>query len=150
MKKYTLNYVNCCPKNGGNLIRVHGLVRRSSSFNTARIDYVLTDSHTSNVRLFREYVDLSDSLNLSRVIKRKKPDEIYNLGAQSHVRVSFIVPEYTSEVRDLNYDQFYSNGEDKIENIEEYTSHNTTRLDAEETKKLLLKLNSIREDINTN
>ena len=77
---------------------VHGLVRRSSSFNTGRIDHILKDSHKPNVRLFREYGDLADSSNLSRVIERISPDEIYNLGAQSHVRVSFDVPEYTADV----------------------------------------------------
>ena len=81
--------------------KVHGLVRRSSSFNTARIDHILKDSHETNVKLLREYGDLSDSSNLSRVIERIKPDEIYNLGAQSHVRVSFNVPEYTADVTGL-------------------------------------------------
>ena len=78
--------------------KVHGLVRRSSSFNTGRIDHILKDSHSPNINLFREYGDLSDGSNLSRVIERINPDEIYNLGAQSHVRVSFSVPEYTADV----------------------------------------------------
>lgn len=78
--------------------KVHGLVRRSSSFNTGRIDHILKDSHKPNVKLLREYGDLADSSNLSRVIERIEPDEIYNLGAQSHVRVSFDVPEYTADV----------------------------------------------------
>ncbi len=77
---------------------VYGLVRRSSSFNTARIDHLLTDSHQTGVKLFREYGDLSDSSSLSRLIERVQPDEIYNLGAQSHVRVSFDIPEYTGDI----------------------------------------------------
>lgn len=80
---------------------VHGLVRRSSSFNTGRIDHILTDSHTRGAKLYREYGDLSDSSNISRVLDRIKPDEIYNLGAQSHVRISFEVPEYTADVDGL-------------------------------------------------
>jgi len=77
---------------------VHGLVRRSSSFNTGRIDHILKDSHARGINLFREYGDLSDSSNISRVLDRVKPDEIYNLGAQSHVRISFEMPEYTADV----------------------------------------------------
>ena len=77
---------------------VYGLVRRSSSFNTARIDHLLTDSHQTDVKLFREYGDLSDSSSLSRLIERVQPDEIYNLGAQSHVRISFDIPEYTGDI----------------------------------------------------
>lgn len=77
---------------------VHGLVRRASTFNTSRIDHILVDSHKDNTRLFREYGDLSDASNLSRVIERIKPDEIYNLGAQSHVKISFEMPEYTGDV----------------------------------------------------
>jgi GDPmannose 4,6-dehydratase len=80
---------------------VHGLVRRSSTFNTARIDHILKDSHEKGVKLFREYGDLSDSSNLSRVLERIKPDEVYNLGAQSHVRISFDIPEYTGDVDGL-------------------------------------------------
>ncbi|MCX6808596.1 MAG: GDP-mannose 4,6-dehydratase [Candidatus Berkelbacteria bacterium] len=77
---------------------VHGLVRRASTFNTSRIDHLLEDTHHKGVKLFREYGDLSDSSNLSRVIERIKPDEIYNLGAQSHVKISFEIPEYTGDV----------------------------------------------------
>lgn len=77
---------------------VHGLIRRSSSFNTGRIDHLYSDSHKSEVKLFLHYGDLSDSSNLSRLLEKIKPDEIYNLAAQSHVRVSFDLPEYTSDV----------------------------------------------------
>ena len=80
---------------------VHGIVRRSSTFNTARIDHLLHDSHKPRIKLFREWGDLTDSSSLSRIIERIQPDEIYNLGAQSHVRVSFDVPEYTADVAGL-------------------------------------------------
>lgn len=77
---------------------VYGLVRRASSLNTARIDHLLNDAHKSGTRLFRKYGDLCDSSSLSRLIENIEPDEIYNLGAQSHVRVSFDIPEYTGDV----------------------------------------------------
>ena len=77
---------------------VHGIIRRASTFNTSRIDHLYTDPHVNGVRLFLHYGDLSDSLNLTRLIDRTGPDEIYHLGAQSHVRVSFDIPEYTGDV----------------------------------------------------
>ncbi len=77
---------------------VHGIIRRSSSFNTRRIDHLYKDRHESGVKLFLHYGDLTDSSNLNRLIEKINPDEIYNLGAQSHVQVSFEVPEYTAEV----------------------------------------------------
>jgi GDPmannose 4,6-dehydratase len=77
---------------------VYGLIRRSSSFNTARIDHILDDAHKPGTRLFRQYGDLGDSSSLSRLTEKIEPDEIYNLGAQSHVRVSFDIPEYTGDV----------------------------------------------------
>ena len=77
---------------------VHGIRRRSSSFNTARIDHLYQDPHIPNTRLFLHYGDLSDSSNLTRIINETHPDEIYNLGAQSHVAVSFESPEYTADV----------------------------------------------------
>ncbi len=77
---------------------VHGIIRRSSSFNTGRIDHVYKDSHENDVKLFLHYGDLTDSSNLNRLLEKINPDEIYNLGAQSHVQVSFEVPEYTAEV----------------------------------------------------
>ena len=75
---------------------VHGLKRRSSSFNTQRIDHLYEDPHTSDNRFFLHYGDLTDSTNIIKIIKKTKPDEIYNLGAQSHVAVSFESPEYTA------------------------------------------------------
>ncbi|MBC6402084.1 MAG: GDP-mannose 4,6-dehydratase [Hyphomonadaceae bacterium] len=75
---------------------VHGIKRRSSSFNTARINSLYVDPHVENARFFLHYGDLTDGLNLIRIIEEVKPDEIYNLGAQSHVQVSFETPEYTA------------------------------------------------------
>ncbi|MEI8340904.1 MAG: GDP-mannose 4,6-dehydratase [Verrucomicrobiota bacterium] len=80
---------------------VHGIIRRASTFNTSRIDHLYQDPHVNGVRLFLHYGDLSDSLNLTRLIDRIGPDEIYNLGAQSHVRVSFDIPENTGDVTGL-------------------------------------------------
>ena len=80
---------------------VHGIIRRASSFNTSRIDHLYTDPHVNGVRLFLHYGDLADALNLTRLIDRVCPDEIYHLGAQSHVRVSYDIPEYTGDVTGL-------------------------------------------------
>jgi GDPmannose 4,6-dehydratase len=80
---------------------VHGLVRRSSSFNTARIDHLYLDPHAVSARLFLHYGDLGDGSALARLLRELRPDEIYNLGAQSHVRVSFDLPEYTADVSGL-------------------------------------------------
>ncbi len=77
---------------------VHGIIRRSSSFNTGRIDHIYQDPHESGVRMFLHYGDLNDASSINKVLRDVRPDEIYNLGAQSHVRVSFDVPEYTGEV----------------------------------------------------
>ena len=77
---------------------VHGVIRRSSSFNTGRIDHLYRDPHEPDVRLFLHYGDLNDASSINRVLREVRPDEIYNLGAQSHVRVSFDVPEYTGEI----------------------------------------------------
>ncbi len=77
---------------------VHGVIRRSSSFNTQRIDHLYQDPHQPGTRLFLTFGDLNDSTSLNTILRELKPDEIYNLGSQSHVRVSFEVPEYTSEV----------------------------------------------------
>ena len=77
---------------------VHGLVRRSSTLNTHRIDHISHDVHEADTRLVLHYGDLTDSTNLLRIIKEVQPDEIYNLGAQTHVAVSFESPEYTADV----------------------------------------------------
>ncbi|MGB8168403.1 MAG: GDP-mannose 4,6-dehydratase [Chthoniobacteraceae bacterium] len=80
---------------------VHGIIRRASTFNTSRIDHLYQDPHVHGSRLFLHYGDLSDSLNLTRLIDRVCPEEIYHLGAQSHVRVSFDIPENTGDVTGL-------------------------------------------------
>src|SRR3982751_4646476 len=80
---------------------VYGIIRRSSSFNTGRIDHIYQDPHDPNPKLRLVYGDLNDASSLNKLIRTVAPDEIYNLGAQSHVRVSFDVPEYTGEVTGL-------------------------------------------------
>lgn len=80
---------------------VHGIIRRSSTFNTSRIDHLYQDPHLNGVRLFLHYGDLADSVQMVKLLFDLQPDEIYNLGAQSHVRVSFDVPEYTGDVDGL-------------------------------------------------
>ena len=80
---------------------VHGIKRRSSSFNTGRLDHIYRDFHEENVRFFLHYGDLTDATNLIRIIQEVHPDEIYNLGAQSHVKVSFEAPEYTANADGL-------------------------------------------------
>ncbi|HEX5645683.1 MAG TPA: GDP-mannose 4,6-dehydratase [Nitrospira sp.] len=85
----------------GNGYEVYGIIRRSSSFNTGRIDPIYQDPHVSDVRLRLVYGDLNDASSLNKLIRTIQPDEIYNLGAQSHVRVSFDIPEYTAEVTGL-------------------------------------------------
>src|ERR1051326_6853725 len=77
---------------------VHGIIRRASTFNTSRIDALYRDPHVNDVHLFLHYGDIADSTNLIKLLYRVQPDEIYNLAAQSHVRVSFDIPEYTGDV----------------------------------------------------
>ena len=80
---------------------VHGVIRRASTFNTSRIDHLYQDPHINGVRLFLHYGDLADSVQMVKLLYQLQPDEIYNLGAQSHVRVSFDIPEYTGDVDGL-------------------------------------------------
>jgi GDPmannose 4,6-dehydratase len=80
---------------------VHGIIRRSSSFNTERIDHLYTDAHLPNTKLFLHYGDLADSSMLTNLLYQINPDEVYHLGAQSHVKVSFDMPEYTGDVTGL-------------------------------------------------
>src|SRR5690606_16512819 len=77
---------------------VHGIKRRASLFNTDRVDHIYQDPHVDNQRFVLHYGDLSDTSNLVRIVQQVQPDEIYNLGAQSHVAVSFESPEYTADV----------------------------------------------------
>jgi GDPmannose 4,6-dehydratase len=81
---------------------VHGIIRRASTFNTGRIDHLYQDPHINENRLFLHYGDISDSTNLVKIISQVEPDEVYNLAAQSHVRVSFDIPEYTGDVTALS------------------------------------------------
>lgn len=81
---------------------VHGIIRRASTFNTSRIDHIYVDPHMRGARLFLHYGDLADSEQLSNIIYNVRPDEIYHLGAQSHVRVSFDIPEYTGNIAALS------------------------------------------------
>ena len=81
---------------------VHGIIRRASTFNTGRIDHLYKDPHINGVRLFLHYGDIADSTNLIKLLYRIKPDEVYHLAAQSHVRVSFDIPEYTGDVTALS------------------------------------------------
>jgi GDPmannose 4,6-dehydratase len=81
---------------------VHGIIRRASSFNTARIDHLYKDPHINGVKLFLHYGDIADSTNLIKLLYRIQPDEVYHLAAQSHVRVSFDIPEYTGDVTALS------------------------------------------------
>jgi GDPmannose 4,6-dehydratase len=80
---------------------VHGTIRRSSSFNTGRIDHLYRDIHKKDNNLFLHYADLADDTSLHNIIRQVRPDEVYNLGAQSHVKVSFEIPEYTGDVSGL-------------------------------------------------
>jgi GDPmannose 4,6-dehydratase len=80
---------------------VHGIIRRASTFNTSRIDHLYQDLHVNGVRFFLHYGDLADPVQMVKLLYELKPDEIYNLGAQSHVRVSFDIPEYTGNVDGL-------------------------------------------------
>jgi GDPmannose 4,6-dehydratase len=80
---------------------VHGVIRRASTFNTVRIDHLYRDPHVNDTRLFLHYGDLADSVQMVKLLYELQPDEVYNLGAQSHVRVSFDIPEYTGDVDGL-------------------------------------------------
>ena len=80
---------------------VHGMIRRASTFNTGRLEHIYLDPHEAGNRLFLHYGDLADGSSLRRILDKIRPDEVYNLGAQSHVRVSFDIPEYTSDVTAL-------------------------------------------------
>jgi len=99
---------------------VHGIIRRSSSFNTERIDHLYRDRHEKDVKLFLHYGDLTDSSNISRILDKVSPDEIYNLGAQSHVRVSFDLPEYTADADGLGTLRLLDAIRDKGMNVKFY------------------------------
>ncbi len=81
--------------------QVHGIIRRSSSFNTTRLDHIYQDPHEQELKMVLHYGDLTDGSNINRILEKVQPDEVYNLGAQSHVRVSFDIPEYTADADGL-------------------------------------------------
>src|SRR5437588_8303695 len=85
---------------------VHGIIRRASTFNTERIEHLYQDPHVNGVRLFLHYGDIADSTNLLKLLYHIRPDEVYHLAAQSHVRVSFDIPEYTGDVTGLSTVRF--------------------------------------------
>lgn len=85
---------------------VHHIIRRASTFNTKRIDHLYKDPHNKNIKMFLHYGDMIDSSNLNRILEKVQPVEIYNLAAQSHVQVSFEVPEHTAEVDGISVLRF--------------------------------------------
>ena len=87
--------------------QVHGIKRRSSSFNTGRIDHLYEDPHEKNTNFFLHYGDMTDATNLIRLIQKIKPNEIYNLAAQSHVMVSFETAEYTANAMHGHFEEFW-------------------------------------------
>lgn len=121
---------------------VHGMIRRSSSFNTARIEHLYDNPEVHGVRLFLHYGDLTDSSNLNRLLERTAPDEIYNLAAQSHVKVSFEVPEYTSEVDGLGTLRF-------LDAIKEVGLKDHTRFYQASTSELYGKVQAVPQDEST-
>ncbi len=96
---------------------VHGVIRRASTFNTGRIDHIFQDPHEKNLRLILHHGDLADANTIRKLIYKVQPDEIYNLGAQSHVRVSFDIPEYTANITGLGVLRLL----EAIKDFEEYT-----------------------------
>ncbi len=121
---------------------VHGMIRRSSSFNTGRIDHLFNDASIHNSKLFLHYGDLTDSSNLNRLLEKVAPDEIYNLAAQSHVKVSFEVPEYTAEVDGIGTLRF-------LDAIKEVGLKEKTRFYQASTSELYGKVQAIPQDENT-
>lgn len=121
---------------------VHGMIRRSSSFNTARIDHLFKNPEIHGERLFLHYGDLTDSSNLNRLLERIHPQEIYNLGAQSHVQVSFAVPEYTADVDAIGTLRF-------LDAIKEVGLKETTRFYQASTSELYGKVQEVPQSETT-
>jgi GDPmannose 4,6-dehydratase len=121
---------------------VHGMIRRSSSFNTGRIDHLYNDPEIHGEKLFLHYGDLTDSSNLNRLLENIEPDEVYNLGAQSHVKVSFEVPEYTAEVDAIGTLRF-------LDAIKETGLKETTKLYQASTSELYGKVQEIPQSEST-
>lgn len=122
--------------------QVHGMIRRSSSFNTTRIEHLYSDRTVHGESLFLHYGDLTDSSNLNRLLEKIEPDEIYNLAAQSHVKVSFEVPEYTAEVDGVGTLRF-------LDAIKEVGLKEKTRFYQASTSELYGKVQAIPQDENT-
>ena len=121
---------------------VHGMIRRSSSFNTGRIDHLYNNAEVQGKRLFLHYGDLTDSSNLNRLLEKVAPDEIYNLAAQSHVKVSFEVPEYTAEVDGVGTLRF-------LDAIKEVGLKEKTRFYQASTSELYGKVQSVPQNEDT-
>ncbi len=121
---------------------VHGIIRRASSFNTHRIDHLYNNPEILNKRLFLHYGDLIDSSNINRLLEKIQPSEIYNLGAQSHVKVSFEVPEYTAEVDGLGVLRF-------LDAIKEVGLKEHTKFYQASTSELFGKVQEIPQNENT-
>ena len=102
---------------------VHGLIRRSSTFNTARIDHLYLDPHDPDARLFLHYGDLTDGSRLVTLLERVEPTEVYHLGAQSHVRVSFDEPEFTGEAERQRRGEAHLQTRDRACPVEEAGGH---------------------------
>lgn len=121
---------------------VHGMIRRSSSFNTGRIDHLFNDPSIHDVTLHLHHGDLTDSSNLNRLLEKIGPDEIYNLGAQSHVKVSFEVPEYTAEVDGIGTLRF-------LDAIKEVGLRDKTRFYQASTSELYGKVQAVPQNEQT-
>jgi GDPmannose 4,6-dehydratase len=100
---------------------VHGIIRRASTFNTGRLDEIYKDPHVQGVRFHLHYGDLADTGTIRNIIYKVQPDEIYNLGAQSHVRVSFDTPEYTANITGLGTLRF-------LEAVKDYQEHTGNKI----------------------
>jgi GDPmannose 4,6-dehydratase len=121
---------------------VHGVKRRASSFNTARVDHLYVDPHVADARFFLHYGDLTDATNLIRILAETRPDEVYNLGAQSHVQVSFETPEYTANADGLGVMRL-------LEAIRILGMEKTTRFYQASTSELYGKVQAVPQDETT-
>jgi len=121
---------------------VHGLIRRASTFNTSRIDHLYKDPHKEDVQMYLHYGDMTDSSNLNRLLEKIVPDEIYNLAAQSHVKVSFEVPEYTAEVDGIGVLRF-------LDAIKEVGLKDTTKFYQASTSEMFGKVQEVPQNENT-
>ncbi|MCF7804227.1 MAG: GDP-mannose 4,6-dehydratase [Candidatus Marinimicrobia bacterium] len=121
---------------------VHGVIRRASTFNTKRIDHLYKDPHKEDVQMYLHYGDMTDSSNLNRLLEKIAPDEIYNLAAQSHVKVSFEVPEYTAEVDGIGVLRF-------LDAIKEVGLKDTTKFYQASTSEMYGKVQEVPQNEET-